>query len=264
MGSEGGHPFHGVGLFVRQGLVARTLAQDEVFYDAQRKTERFPGPRLERAWLEWSFEHAQTGETVVVLGTHLSPFVGFWGIRDLQVRKLGLRVAALPSDALVLLGGDLNAGPYYAVDVWQDAAGEDVGGFWRNASALPLLAHYGGLVDARVLSNPPSDLAEGQAVPVGGGPAHKERPYGVEGFCQDHTSTWTATDCNSLSFANYGGDELPSRMDHLFLRDGQGSARVVDGGLAYTEPDAALGCELSDHYAPWVRLTLGGHPPVLD
>ncbi len=261
LGTEKGHPFHGVGLFVRDELVGGTISQTEVFYDVQKGIEKWPGPRLERAYLEWSFTHAVTGDQVVLLGTHLSPFVADWSIRDHQLRQLGLRVSELSSDALVLLGGDLNAGPYYAVDVWKNGAGEDVGEFWRNATTLPLLAHYGGLVDARVLVNPPDDVAEGQAVPVGGGVSYLETAYGQDGFCEQHLGTWTATDCNSLSFDNYAGDELPSRMDHVWLRDGTGSARVVDGGLAYVEVVEALGCELSDHYAPWVKLTLGGETP---
>lgn len=261
IGSESLHPYHGVGLFVRSSLVGLTNDQREVTYSAQRKLEKWPGPGLERAWLEWSFELAGSGETVVVVGTHLSPFMDFWHVRDLQARQLGLRVAALPADAIVVLGGDLNAGPYYSVDRWVNTAGEEVNGFWRNASTLPLLAHYGGLVDARVLVNPPQDVAFGDAVPVGGGPSYAETPYGASGFCAEHRGTWTATDCNGLSFSSYGGDELPSRMDHIFLRDGTGTLRVLDGGLAHAEVDPALGFELSDHYAPWVTLGVGGTAP---
>ena len=261
-GTEKGHSYHGVCLFAREGLVDKTSSQREVFYDTQKGIEKWPGPGLERAYLEWSFTLAETGEAVVLLGTHLSPFVGDWSIRDHQVRQLGLRVAELPSDALVLVGGDLNAGPYYTVDTWTTGEEEAVDGFWRNATALPLLAHYGGLVDARVLVNPPADVAEGDAVPIGGGQTYLQTAYGQEGFCQTHQGTWTATDCNGLSFDNYAGDELPSRMDHVWLRDGTGTARVVDGGMAYVEPVESLGCELSDHYAPWVTLSLGGEPPA--
>jgi len=262
LGSEDGHSFHGVGLFVRSELIGSTTDQGEVPFDAQRKLEKWPGPGLERAWLEWSFELAGSGETMVVMGTHLTPFVDFWHVRDLQARQLGLRVASLPADAVVLLGGDLNAGPYYSVDSWVNAAGESVDGFWRNASTLPLLAHYGGLVDARVLVNPPDDVVMGDAVPVGGGASYAETPYGSPDFCAEHAGTWTATDCNSISFASYGGDELPSRMDHVLLRDDGGTVRVREGGLAYAEPDPQLGYEISDHYGAWVMLTIGGAVPV--
>jgi hypothetical protein len=111
--------------------------------------------------------------------------------------------------------------------------------------------HYGGLDDMHNLAAPALDVVRGSSLPGGLG-RHPDVPLGRAGWCEScPQDTFTATDCNSLYFRQYGGTEFPARIDHLLLRDPGRRVRVRDSEIVFTEPrdfGSAGRFELSDHY----------------
>jgi endonuclease/exonuclease/phosphatase family metal-dependent hydrolase len=253
-GTEKRSERHGAAIFVRASVVGETLDQAEVLFDDQRKVERWPGPKIKRGYLQWSFTLAGTDQTLTVVNTHMSAFYDFWHVRDRQARQLGVALSASPG--IGLLGGDVNAAPYYAADTWVDGLGEEHAGFYRNATALPLLAWYGQAYDAFAAMGPPGDIEAAHAVPNVGGPQALAAPFGDPSICEDPAvvGVHTATDCNRTYFESYAGEEPPGRIDHLLVRDPVARVRVLDRGIAYTELIAGETFEPSDHYGVWVEL----------
>ena len=259
-GTDELHPQHGLFMAVRAELIAGSPDQTEGQFEAQQSVEYWPGPDIRRGWLSWSFELADTGRTLHLYDTHTTAFPDKWSKRDLQARELGLELSSHPDSDIVLLGGDLNAGPYYPSDTWTDGDGKDHGEWWRNASSWALWQHYGGLVDAHGLAQPLEDVTLGDTVPTGGGESFLAEPFGDESWCDTTpVTTFTATDCNSLYFESYAATEVPARLDHLMLRDPEQAVRVVASGLVFTEVLELEGVsvELSDHYGVEANLQIG-------
>ena len=179
---------HGTAIVVREALLGGGEIREEGQLQAQYPLEYWPGPKIRRGWLAWRFVHPGLNAPVRLLTTHLTPFPEFWRHRALQARQLGRVVAAAPDDELVVLGGDLNAGPRYPSDKLKTSSGKVIAGWWVNAMSYPIIRHYGDLQDAVVLGTEPGDH-------------------------------FTATDQNSLHAHSYAGMEHPSRMDHLLVRD---------------------------------------------
>lgn len=258
---DGFHKETGLVIAVKSDLIGGTETKDQGQYQAQWKTENFPGPNLKRGWLAWSFPLADTGVTVDLFDTHTTAFSDEWWVRDLQARELGQRVAQAPAGDLVLVAGDMNAGWYYASDTWVDGDGKEIPGWWANAAAIPLLMYYGGLEDAKNAGSPNEDVQLGDLVPTGGGASFLAEPFGDATFCDRFPpTTFTATDCNSLYFQNYAGTEYPARLDQILFRDGTGRMRVTDQSLVFSDPmdfGAAGSFELSDHYGVEVDLEIG-------
>ena len=257
-GSAALHGEHGLAIAIREDVIdwSQPQEQGEEQFDAQRKLEYFPGPDIRRGWLSWSFTLADTDQRVHFYNTHATSFVVFWLQRELQARQLGLEIAASPAEDLVVLGGDLNSGPYYHNDVWTDGAGEPVPEWWRNAAAYPLWLHYGEMYDALNAVQVPADVTLGQTVPSDH-TTYLTEPYGQASWCDEVTgAVFTGTDCNSLYFRSYAGTEFPSRLDHLMIRDPSSVARVQSAGLAFTERrELETGTfELSDHYGVFAVL----------
>lgn len=257
-----GNKFHkevGTVIAVRADWMAGTETRSQGQYAAQWKSENFPGPNLKRGWIERSFDLGDTGLTVHLFDTHPTPFASEWATRNLQARELGRIVAAEPAEDLVLVGGDLNAGWYYADDVWVNGDGDEEAGWWSNGISPGLLAFYGGLADAKNAAVKNEDVPLGDQVPRGGGPDVLESPFGDPAFCTLPPTTFTATDCNTLYFQNYAGTEYPARLDHVLFRDGSQRVRVIDQKLAFVAPltfdDGSY--ELSDHYGVEVTLQIG-------
>lgn len=255
---RGFHKETGLLIAVREDLVGDDEAMDRVQFAAQWKSENFPGPNLKRGWLHWSFSLPNGGPTLHLFDTHLTPFYTKGDTRNLQVRELGLQIAGLPADDLVLVGGDFNAGWAYPRDVWTDAEGAEHPGWWANSAMAPLFAHYGGLTDLANLAqmSPEVQLAADLGVADA---SWLEQPYGDTGFCEAAPGTFTATDCNGLYHQNYAATEFPARMDLLWLRDTQARVRARSRELAFTEPldfggDGSF--ELSDHYGQVVEIEL--------
>ena len=247
----------GLVVAVRGELIGGELFSEVVQYDAQWGAENFPGPNLKRGYLHVSFDLADDDVTVHLFDTHLTPFFDKWRTRNLQVRELGLAVADVSSEDLVLLGGDFNAGWYYAENTWTDATGDDHEGWWRNTTMPALLSYYGGLSDLANLAELVPEKERGDAVPTDVDTDWLTEAYGDGSLC-DTASHFTATDCNSLYWQNYAATEFPARMDLLFVRDGTGRLRALSRERAFVEKldfGGAGEFELSDHYGQVVSVT---------
>jgi hypothetical protein len=248
----------GLVMAVRSELIGDTPTVDVIQYDAQCGSENFPGPNLKRGYLHWRFMLADTEAQVDLYNTHLTPFYDKWQTRNLQVRQLGLDIASQSDDALVLVGGDFNAGWYYADDTWTDAEGEVYPGWWRNPTMPALLSHYAGVTDLANLAEAIPEVERGNAVSLDTDSTWLDEPFGDETVC-DGANHFTATDCNSLYWTSYAATEFPARMDLLFVRDGTGQLRARSRSLAFVEPvdvgtDSPV--ELSDHFGQQVTLEI--------
>lgn len=247
-GSRAHHRQHGLLILVRAALISGPEDRQETQFGAQRRVERWPGPNIKRGYLSWSFTHTPTGQALRLVTTHPQAFPGFWRVRSLQARQLGLDIHETNADTIVLLGADLNAGPYYPHDTFGAVKGAPVRGWWRNAVTWPLLRHYGGLTDVAGTPQAARDVEAMTALPPWSS-QWVHQPLG--GACaQVPPGVFSATDCNTLYFANYAGEEYPARLDHLLLRDPGGAVQVLSCSHAYVQPEAfASGVhEPSDHY----------------
>lgn len=266
--SVGERFFHDDGLLL---AVKESIVKDGAFVDEGRGTyehqdglEYFPGPGIKRGYQWVRFEHVDAGE-IVVFNTHMQAFAEQWANRARQARELGLAVQREAGSALAIVGGDLNSGPYYAHDerTLPDGTTQDV--WFENAIAYAVLLEYGGLVDAAVMGRPVDDAAVdvrlGDTV-VNDPETSVEVPGGVEGWCdQTPHLAFTASDCNSLYFAQYAGTEPPARLDHVHLRDPDGRARALSSTIVFTEKetfDGDVETEPSDHYGVLVELMIDG------
>ena len=247
------HDEHGLAIAVREDVIDWTAPQEqaEQQFSAQRKLEYWPGPSVKRGWLTWSFTLSGTSQRIHLYDIHATSFVSFWLQRELQARQVGSEVASLPEEDVVILGGDLNSGPYYHVDVWTDGAGEPVPEWWRNATAYGLWLHYGEMYDVLNAVREPEDVRLGATIPMEHA-GYLTEPYGQVAWCDEVAGTvFTATDCNSLYFQSYAGTEFPARLDHIFVRDPGAVVRVQSAGMAMTEEhEFETGTfEVSDHFA---------------
>jgi len=262
-GSPEKHREHGLAIAVKSELIDPDSPQDrrEQQFSAQRKLEYFPGPDVKRGWLTWSFTLSGTDQVIHLYDTHATSFVSFWLQRELQAREVGAEISTRPVGDVVLLGGDLNSGPYYRDDVWIDGENAEVAGWWRNAVAYALWLHYGEMYDALNAVEIPQDVELGKTVP---NPRDHRvfllEPYGRERWCGEVGGVvFTATDCNDIYFESYAGTEYPARLDHLMIRDPSGAVRVLEADIVLERPMFFGGreLELSDHYGVEVRLQVG-------
>lgn len=253
-GSELAHEEHGLLVLVREELIDPDGPDErrEHIYELQRDIEDFPGPGVARGYLSWRFRHAATGVVLNLLDTHTTAFPDLASIRDAQARRFGLAAREVPDDEVVLLGGDVNAGPYYPHDVFGEVDGEPVLDWWRNAQAYALLLHYGGLYDVHAAAGEAADVELMDQLPPFG-PEYRAEPLGDRALCDELSGVFTGTDCNSLYFRQYAGTEYPARLDHLMVRDPSGLVRVDGSELVY-EGVTSEGYELSDHYGVGARV----------
>lgn len=258
-GSTEKHEEHGLVILVRTALIdpAATEDRSERTFGFQRDAETFPGPGIARGYLAWRFRHAPTGATIHVFNTHLTAFPSLSFVRETQVRELGLATqGASSAEDIVLVGGDLNAAPYYPWDTFGEVDGDPVEGWWRNAMAYPLMMHYGGLQDVMAALEGPRDVRwMQQLAPFEG--SFAKQPLGDRTRCAQFAEAFTATDCNTLYFEQYAGTEYPARIDHILWRDPLARVRVQAAGVVYAEPLAGESFELSDHYGLGATLAIG-------
>ena len=233
-------------------------------YQMQDGLEHFPGPGIKRGYHWVRFTHPTLGE-ISVFNTHMQAYASNWKNRTMQARQLGIAVDAHTNeDELLFVGGDLNSGPYYTSDVWHHPDGTAEADWWKNAIAYPLLLAYGKLDDLAVMSrtkdNATSDIFLGDEIRNLPEQA-LDTPMGDPSFCEEVPhQTFSATDCNTLYFAQYAGTEPPARLDHLHARDPQGRIRVVQSTLAFTEvmDFSGVQTEASDHYGVDTHLIIDG------
>lgn len=189
---------------------------------------------VKRGYQKVSFTHKTLG-AVSLFNTHLQAYPDKWRERRAQTRELGLAMSGAKDDGLVVAGGDLNAGPYYAHDSHSTGRFSGVSGYHANAMSHFALLHYSGASDAALMGRPVEDVQRDISS------MHEETPR----FGWPHT----ATETNGLYRGQY--DEISSsrtdgvRMDHIL---GIGSFQAKDTKLLFTEVDPRAGTELSDHY----------------
>ncbi|MFH1807840.1 MAG: endonuclease/exonuclease/phosphatase family protein [Pseudomonadota bacterium] len=260
-GSVEQHPAHGLAILIREDVLDTQAGEEkqEVSYEVQYDLENFPGPGFRRGYLSWRVTTAD-GLTVHLFNTHTTAFPEHWRVRMAQVRQLGLAVRAVPAEDLVLVGGDFNSGAFYVDDTWTLGDGSTSSGWWNNAVAYPLLLHYGELRDLMVDARPARDVELALALPRHAARS-LETPYGVEGYCDRHAGqVFTATDCNSLYFRSYAGQEYPVRMDLLLVRASSRAVYAASVDLIFVEKlefEDAGRFELSDHYGVAADLRVG-------
>lgn len=247
-GSEKRHEEMGLITAVRTELIGGGSETEETRFRAQRKIEHWPGPNIKRGFLTWSFDLEGSSQRLHVINLHATSFPQFWRVRNMQARQVGLALDGV-EDAIVIVGGDFNAGPFYKSDVWVTHDGDEEEGWWRNATAWALWQHYGGLKDMHSLPQVPADVTAGRTVPDG--PGTEGEAYDGAWCDTVDTNVFTGTDCNLLYRMQYGGTEYPARLDHLMIRDPDEAVRVSSSQVVYTERvdlgvDEAI--EWSDHY----------------
>jgi endonuclease/exonuclease/phosphatase family metal-dependent hydrolase len=256
----------GLMTLVRKAIIQPGTESDFDYgaYGSQSSTEYFPGPGIQRGWNSVRFIHRDIGP-IQVFNTHMQAFSENWLGRVKQSRELGILMrSAVDSEEthheLVFAGGDFNAGPYYKNSNWKLPDGSEQDIWLHNAISYPVLLAYGDLVDLAIMGRPAADaLADvvlGNTVVNDPGKSVSV-PGADEGWCETtpHT-TFTASDCNSLYFAQYAGTEFPARLDHLFAHDPDERIVVTSSALTFTEK-VTFGdkeVEPSDHYAVVVEM----------
>ena len=248
-GTPDRHEEHGLVIAVRAERIGGGTVLDEGRFAAQQKVERWPGPGVPRGWLSFGFHLAGTDQHITFYNTHATAHMRHWRIREQQARELG--AVARAQDGLVVLGGDLNSPPFYGEDVWMTGMGRALGGGWNNAVAWGVWQHYGGVTDIVAMVAGAEDVKLQKRVPQDW-TRFLYDPYGSQSWCAHmEGSLFTATDCNTLYFEQYAGEEPPARLDHLMLRDPGGHVRV-EGVKVVLHERHALGngdtVEPSDHY----------------
>jgi exonuclease III len=216
--------------------------------------EFFPAPGLSRAFISVRFDATGIGP-VVVYNTHATAFPARYAARMSNVSELGLHLRHNTSEnELVLVGGDMNAAPYYRANDWTLPDGTQERVWFANTLSYGLMLHYGGLVDlaTRGRQTPAEalgDITEGDLVPADVD----------EAYCATVPNViFTGTDCNPLYRQQYEDEEFPARLDYVFARDPSGRVHVSDVSLAFVE-DVAYGDKtgpLSDHYGQAATLQI--------
>lgn len=255
---------HGLAFLLREELAPRAGAPLCEPYAAQDLQEALWLPGKEpflRSWLELRLDHPGLGP-LRLLNAHLQAYPRAWRARMLQSRELGLRAASAPPEELVLVGGDLNAAPFYGRQSWRLPGGGFDSEWFHNALSLPLLWHHGGLSDL-VLRGWDEERVRGAlrlAREVENDPRTARQP--LDPPSPAHAQAFSATDHNRLYHLQYAGTEQPARLDHLLARDPGGRVHVARSRHRFVErsvPSPGGPVEPSDHYA--VELELRVAPP---
>ena len=221
-------------------------------YFTQNSFEFFPGPHVKHGYHRLRFAHDALGE-IFIYNTHLIPTPGEWARRMRQARELGLTMRLDVDDSgVAILGGDMNAAPYYPANEWVTSSGYVQTHWWENALAYPFLLYYGDLKDSAIMAKEPQDATLDITLMNDIANQLLRGQWNLY-WCQHLPGTTiTASDCNSLFSMQYEGTEYSARLDYLLIRDPSNRLRVSDSKLAFTEkyelPDG-VEMELSDHYA---------------
>jgi endonuclease/exonuclease/phosphatase family metal-dependent hydrolase len=248
----------GLVTLIKSSIVQGAVDFDAVPYDAQDNLENFPGPGIRRGYVAVHTTHPELGP-LHVYNTHMQAFPEAWKNRLLQARQLGIAVRTEAGDDLALVGGDMNAGPYYKSAQWQLPDDKTLGAWFENTLSYPALASYGDLDDLLIMARAGDaallDVSMGDLV-VNNPDEALQTPGGDDVFCTNPAVIFTATDCNQLYFDQYAGTEYPARLDHVLVHDVGGRVAVTSGDLMFTEKQnfAGVNIEPSDHFA--VKVTM--------
>ena len=214
-------------------------------FDNRWTPENIPG--VHRGFQTVQFEHPQIG-SITLLNTHLQPLPAQWMRRMEHAREIGLAAREIiekDPQQLVLMGGDMNSGPYYRDDVWR-CEGDKSRNWYRNAMAYGVIEHYSGMADAVVMGQS-SDAADDDVELANAGPGPEGEP--VYPFTASARS-------NALYAEQYQQKEPQARLDHLRINESNGRCQVVSSEMTFTEEldIDGKGVEPSDHYGVRVRV----------
>ncbi|MCP4499049.1 MAG: hypothetical protein GY822_03670 [Deltaproteobacteria bacterium] len=148
---------------------------------------------------------------MMVINTHLTPFPEAYLMGMHQMRQMASAIAEEDDEVILVVGGDMNAGLYYAQDVWLRPDGGTTGDWFANALAVPLAFAYADLRDLVVEGRSEQDIVLDVelADSMRTHPAlSKALPFGVADSCEAEAHVFTATDCNPLYFLN---TQVPKR-----------------------------------------------------
>lgn len=256
----------GLGIFIKQSAIAggTTTEFDFGAYGAQNGQEYFPGPGIKRGWIAVTFTHPEIGR-IHAFDTHMQAYPENWLGRMKQAREIGIimrQVAEAEDNVndLVVVGGDFNAGPYYKAATWNVPDGSLQDRWFHNTLSYPILLTYADMVDLAIMGRPAADATAdvtlGNTV-VNDAATALTIPGAQEGWCQrTPVTTFSASDCNSLYFDQYGGTEYPARLDHIFAHDPDGRIIAAKSELVFVEkqPFGSIEVEQSDHLGVAVEL----------
>jgi endonuclease/exonuclease/phosphatase family metal-dependent hydrolase len=248
----------GLAILVKTAVAASPGVVRSEPYSEVSNNEFYPANGYSRGFLSVRFEHATLGP-IVVYSTHMAAFPSAYRLRMAHARELGLHARRnVPSDELLFVLGDLNAAPYYKSDVWNLPNNEREPDWFANTLSYPVLMHYAGVTDlavrGRSAADATLDITLGDMVPNNPATA-LATPFGDPTYCATTPNTlFTATDCNSMYFAQYAATEFPARIDFVMARDPNNRVHVAESRLAFVEPVAYSGRmgPLSDHYGQLV------------
>jgi hypothetical protein len=234
---------------------------DATPYATQDNTEYFPGPGIKRGFMSVRFTHPQLG-VMHVFNTHMQAFPDQWKNRLQQARQMGIAIRDGAGENLAIVGGDMNAGPYYRDAVWKLPEDKQQDSWHQNALSYPALLTYGALDDLLIMGRAGDDalfdVSLGDTI-VNDPSEALTTPGASATFCTDTPPViFSATDCNELYFQQYAATEYPARLDHLLVHDPKGQVKVTKSGLTFTEKkkfyDVTI--EPSDHYGVFANLVI--------
>jgi endonuclease/exonuclease/phosphatase family metal-dependent hydrolase len=258
----------GLAIFIRSSIMSGGTAPlfTQTVYDVQDGVEFWPGPGIRRGFMRVEFIHKNIGRTIVY-NTHMQAFPDQWHNRLVQARHMGYDISSSTSDEdIVIVAGDLNAGAYYQKASWEYPDGKKEDHWWHNTFSYPALLAYGQLSDAVMMSRSIEDAAleviEGQKV-VNNPNTALEIPGGVEDYCASvHPLAFTATDCNTLYFEQYAGEEYPARLDHIHVTSRNDRIKARESSIFMREKIMFQNVEVepSDHYGVSILLEVADEP----
>lgn len=242
----------GLMTFIRKDVVeSEKVSVKANSYKNQNLIEFFPGPGVKHGYHRLSFKHKNVGN-VQIYNTHLIPMPTEWERRMLQARELGQIVAEnAKEDSIAIVGGDMNAAPYYTDDNWVTKDHLIEPHWWQNALAYPMLLFYGNMKDMMIMGRGENSATDDIDHPQFVSSFIEQNGFSDEWCSLLPDSVFTGVDCNSLFKVQYEGSEFPARLDHLLLHDPSNTVRVINSEITFKERidiTEDFTSELSDHY----------------
>jgi endonuclease/exonuclease/phosphatase family metal-dependent hydrolase len=248
--------------------VEKPMVVDDIYED-QHAIEFFFGIDVKRGYLYVRANMKSLG-WVHLFNTHFQPFRKQWLRRMKQARHLGLAVAQnTPKDEIAIIGGDLNASPYYPSDLWVNSNQTITTDWLKSTIAYPLLLYYGELIDLVAAgfpgSPPQNDVTESDRLSTLPWKRWPNNLTESPGWCDSiGQAVFTVSDCNVLNALQFGGSEPPARLDHVLARDLFRRIQVLSSQVFLTEKKYVMSdgtrSTLSDHFGVQVLANIDPFP----
>ena len=203
-----------------------------------------------------SFEHKKIGN-LSFFNTQMDESPNNWANRIDQSKELGLQVNLLASkqSGLALVGGNINAAPYYKYDEWTDYNNNTTKNWYKNTLGYYALLYYGDLDDLFIKGASKKNYLNDKKLFE-----HISKSPSKNNFdwCEKNNN-FTVSDCNSLYEKQYGGKHMPARVDHIFAHDKESKIYVKNRKLEFVDKvvlSCGLETELSSHYGISLNLEI--------